>query len=218
VTLGPEDASALAQAGGDRREQPPHGRGGAAAGTATHVRLGIGVLTDTVRSQALLPAVLVDKSGRPFRARLFTRGDQYALEEMYRAFDPKRGAQGLPPADGESIRRWLDHVLAAGTHVLVEVDGEILGHLMVIPMNDETSELANFLHQKIRNRGIGTALNLLALEIAREQGRRRVWLSVEPSNRIAIRSYEKAGFRRLPGSLWAPEVEMEVRLSGNTPG
>ena len=66
---------------------------------------------------------------------------------------------------------------------------------MVIPMDGHTSELANFLHQKIRNRGIGTALNLLALEIAREQGRRRVWLSVEPSNRIAIRSYEKAGFR-----------------------
>ncbi|MBI4543292.1 MAG: GNAT family N-acetyltransferase, partial [Gemmatimonadetes bacterium] len=40
----------------------------------------------------------------------------------------------------------------------------------------------------------------------------RVWLSVEPSNRSAVRSYEKVGFQRLPGSLWAPEMEMEVRL------
>lgn len=169
-------------------------------------------MSPDVTSGAILPRSLADKTGRPFRARLYTRADRQALEEMYRAFDPKRRAQGLPPGDGESIRRWLDQVLANGTHVLVEVEGEILGHLMVIPMDEGTSELANFLHQKIRNRGIGTALNLLALEIAREQGRQRVWLSVEPSNRIAIRSYEKAGFRRLPGSLWVPEVEMEVRL------
>jgi len=159
-----------------------------------------------------LPVDLRDKRGHAYRARTFTRADRPALEEMYRAFDPKRGAQGLPPGDGESIHRWLDQVLAAGTHVLVEVDGQILGHLMVIPMSEDTSELANFLHQAIRNRGIGTALNYLALKIARAQGKRRVWLSVEPSNRIAIRSYEKTGFRRMPGSLWAPEVEMEVWL------
>ena len=160
-----------------------------------------------------LPRDLVDKTGRPFRVRFFERGDRFALEEMYRAFDPKRAAQGLPPGDGESIRRWLDRTLATGMHVLVDIEGEILGHLMVIPMSERTSELANFLHQAIRNRGIGTALNRLALELAREDGKKRVWLSVEPSNRIAIRSYEKAGFRRTPSnSLWAPEVEMEVIL------
>lgn len=166
----------------------------------------------TVACTGLLPRDLADKTGRPFRVRVFTPADRGPLEEMYRAFDPKRGAQGLPPGDGESIHRWLDLVLRNGTHVLVEIGGEILGHLMVIPMNTETSELANFLHQAIRNRGIGTALNRIALEIARADGRRRVWLSVEPSNRIAIRSYEKAGFRRTTASLWAPEVEMEVQL------
>ena len=160
-----------------------------------------------------LPRDMVDKTGAPYRIRFFERRDRFGLEEMYRAFDPKRAAQGLPPGDGESIRRWLDRTLASGIHVLVEIEGEIVGHLMVIPINDTTSELANFLHQSIRNRGIGTELNRLALELAREDGRSRVWLSVEPSNRIAIRSYEKAGFRRVPSnSLWAPEVEMEVRL------
>ncbi|NJD08929.1 MAG: GNAT family N-acetyltransferase [Gemmatimonadetes bacterium] len=162
-----------------------------------------------VAATAILPAELLDKTGRRFLARVFTRADRGRLEEMYRAFDPKRRAQGLPPGDGESIHRWLDLVLATGTHVLVEADREILGHLMVLPIDERSCELANFLHQAIRNRGIGTALNLLALEIARDLGRHRVWLSVEPSNRIAIRSYEKAGFRRLPGSLWAPEVERE---------
>lgn len=166
----------------------------------------------------LLPRDLRDKAGRPFRVRAFTPKDRGPLEEMYRAFDPKRGAQGLPPGDGESIRRWLDLILKNGRHVLVEIEGEILGHLMVIPIDAETSELANFLHQAIRNRGIGTSLNMLALEIARSEGRKRVWLSVEPSNRIAIRSYEKAGFRRTTASLWAPELEMEVRLEPASAG
>jgi RimJ/RimL family protein N-acetyltransferase len=162
--------------------------------------------------QELLPRDLLDKTGRPFRLRQYQARDRGALEEMYRAFDPKRRAQGLPPGDGESIHRWLDLVLGDGQHVLAEIEGEILGHLMVIPMSEDTSELANFLHQAIRNRGIGTALNRIALEIARADGRSRVWLSVEPSNRIAIRSYEKAGFRRTTASLWAPELEMEVWL------
>lgn len=166
----------------------------------------------TPHAPELLPRDLLDKTGRPFRVRAYTPQDRGPLEEMYRAFDPKRGAQGLPPGDGESIHRWLDLILRSGHHVLVEIEHETLGHLMVIPIDEETSELANFLHQAIRNRGIGTALNRLALEIARAEGRSRVWLSVEPSNRIAIRSYEKAGFRRTTASLWAPELEMEVRL------
>lgn len=130
---------------------------------------------------------------------------------MYASFQPKRCAQGLPP-EASGLARWLDRVLAHGQHLVVRVDGALLGHVMLIPMEDGRAELANFLHQSIRNRGIGTALNRLALGEAARAGRPAVWLSVEPSNRAAVRSYEKAGFRRLPGSLWAPEIEMEARL------
>ncbi|MGH7445308.1 MAG: GNAT family N-acetyltransferase, partial [Longimicrobiales bacterium] len=86
------------------------------------------------------------------------------------------------------------------------------GHVMLIPMDGDAVELANFLHQSVRNRGIGTHANAVALDVARERGLRAVWLSVEPSNRAAVRSYEKVGFQRRPGSLWAPEIEMEVLL------
>ena len=40
----------------------------------------------------------------------------------------------------------------------------------------------------------------------------RLWLSVEPHNRAAIRSYEKVGFRFLPGTIFSPEAEMEMEL------
>jgi ribosomal protein S18 acetylase RimI-like enzyme len=158
-----------------------------------------------------LPAALLDRTGRPFVVRRFTASDRAALEAMYTAFEPKRGAQGLPPAP-ERIARWLDGVLAGGEHLVVLVDRELLGHLMLLPMPDGRAELANFLHQSIRSRGIGTALNGIALQVARDAGHDKVWLCVEPTNLSAVRSYERAGFHRLPGTLWSPEIEMEADL------
>lgn len=130
---------------------------------------------------------------------------------MYDAFEPKRIAQGLPPQDALARRAWLDAILDQGIHTIVLVDGSLLGHGMLLPYNG-TVELANFLHQSIRNRGIGTALNRALVDLARAAGYDRLWLSVEPSNRAAIRSYQKVGFKRLPATIWAPEIEMECQL------
>ncbi len=163
-----------------------------------------------------LPLSLADATGAPFVVRAYTPADRRALDAMYARFEPKRAAQGLPPTGEANLKRWLDRVLAQGEHLVVEVGGAVLGHIMLIPM-DGTVELANFLHQSIRGRGIGTRLNRVAVELARERGYRRIWLSVEPGNRPAVRSYEKAGFRRLPGSLWAPEIEMQVELEAPPP-
>jgi RimJ/RimL family protein N-acetyltransferase len=129
---------------------------------------------------------------------------------MYDSFEPKRGAQGLPPAHPEQIMRWLDTVLATGHHLVVEAEAGVMGHGMLLPFATDTAELANFLHQSLRDRGIGTELNRALIDLARDRGLRRIWLSVEPSNRRAIRSYEKAGFQRRPATIWAPEIEMEL--------
>lgn len=155
-----------------------------------------------------------DRQGRAFEIRPYARADRMALERMYDEFEPKRVAQGLPPNGAHAIARWLDRTLPKGEHVVVHVDGTLVGHGMLVPMpdDDETVELASFLHQGARGRGIGTALNQALIRIAAEAGRARVWLSVEPSNRAAVRSYERVGFQRLPGSLWAPEIEMQVEL------
>ena len=154
-----------------------------------------------------------DKKGVSFVARDLAPGDRASLLAMYEDFEPKRAAQGLPPASEPKIAHWLDRVLDRGRHLVVEVDGHVRGHVMLVPMDEGKVELANFLHQSIRGRGIGTAMNALALRLARESGLHRVWLSVEPSNRAAVRSYEKVGFRPLTGSLWAPEIEMTVDLA-----
>jgi RimJ/RimL family protein N-acetyltransferase len=163
------------------------------------------MLTATVRE------VLIDKAGHACVARDYEPADLPALAAMYADFEPKRAAQGLPPVGEVRIRNWLARVLARGRHIVMENDGRLCGHIMLIPQDDNRVELANFLHQSVRGRGLGTAMNQVALRLAAEAGAARVWLSVEPGNRAAVRSYEKAGFRRLPGSLWAPEIEMEWR-------
>lgn len=159
-----------------------------------------------------LPAALIDRAGRPFVVRHYRPGDRPALEAMYAAFEPKRVAQGLPP-ELRRLPSWLDRVLAAGDHLVILVNGHLLGHLMLLPMDEGRAELANFLHQDIRNRGIGTLINRIAQDVARDAGHRTLWLCVEPTNISAVRSYEKAGFHRLPGTLWSPEIEMEVDLT-----
>lgn len=162
---------------------------------------------------ALGRAVEKDKGGEPFVIRPYRAADRAALDAMYDDFAPKRAAQGLPPGDPAFRARWLGRVLGQGWHLVVEVDGVVVGHGMLIPFDRDRAELANFLHQSVRNRGIGTALNLALLEVGRRHGIRRVWLSVEPSNRAAVRSYENAGFRRIPVTAWSPELEMEVALA-----
>jgi RimJ/RimL family protein N-acetyltransferase len=154
--------------------------------------------------------IMHDRNNATFVAREYEPADRGALLAMYDDFEPKRTAQGLPPNSELKIAAWLDRVLARGRHIVVVVKEKVLGHVMLMPMEDQSVELANFLHQSIRGRGIGTAMNALAVRLAQESGYQRVWLSVEPGNRAAVRSYEKAGFRRLPGSYWAPEVEMAV--------
>jgi ribosomal protein S18 acetylase RimI-like enzyme len=161
-----------------------------------------------------LPLLLFDKHGEPFLVRQMDETDRAALHAMYLEFAPKRAAQGLPPETEYAQKRWLDHVLKGGEHLLVEVNDEVRGHLMLIPMDDgQTIELAIYLHQSIRGRGIGTAMNKVAVSLARIAGYRKVWLSVEVTNVAAIRSYQKAGFKRTAATLWAHEIEMEVLLA-----
>lgn len=96
-----------------------------------------------------LPIELTDETGASFTVRPFGLADRTALERMYDAFEPKRAAQGLPPRSPPEVRRWLDRVLASGQHLVVEVEGRLLGHVMLIPMEGDAVELANFLHQSV---------------------------------------------------------------------
>jgi RimJ/RimL family protein N-acetyltransferase len=172
----------------------------------------------TPASPAVTPAseatTYRDKDGIPFEVRDYRPSDRVALERFYEAFEPKRAAQGLPPADPPRISRWLTLVLPTGFHLVAHRDAELIGHALVMPTEREAiGEYAVFLRADLRGRGVGTQLNHAVVERARARGLKGLWLTVEPNNRAAIRSYEKAGFRFVPGTQLTLEAEMELTLT-----
>ena len=164
-------------------------------------------------SAAAQPRRSRDRGGDDYEVRPFESTDRPALQAFYTDFEPKRAAQGLPPKDPDRIGRWLDSVLPQGTHLLAFRGETLIGHALLVPTREEgVSEYAVFLHHDYRGRGLGTELNRAAIEAARDSGLKGLWLSVEPHNRAALRSYEKAGFTLIPGTLFSLEAEMRLTL------
>lgn len=155
-----------------------------------------------------------DSSGEPFEIRDYRPSDLEAIRRFYYEFEPKRAAQGLPPAEPERIEQWLDRVMPHGIHKVVLRNGTLIGHGFISPTTRTgIGEYAVFLHHDVRGRGIGTQLNRSAVDAARRRGLAGLWLTVEPQNRAAIRSYEKAGFRFVPEKAFSIEPEMELNLA-----
>lgn len=155
--------------------------------------------------------IRLDRSGRPFLIRDFRPEDREEVIRFYEDFEPKRAAQGLPPAEPERIRKWIDNVLTTGMHKIALREAELIGHCFVTPTRRPgIGEYAIFLRADQRGNGLGTELNRVAVKSAREVGLRGLWLTVEPDNRAAIRSYQKAGFRFIPATVHTIEPEMET--------
>ncbi|HET7275207.1 MAG TPA: GNAT family N-acetyltransferase [Longimicrobiaceae bacterium] len=156
---------------------------------------------------------LFDKGGEPFVIGPFEPSDRQKLEAFYHDFEPKRGAQGLPPVGEERIMHWLDGVLAIGVHLIGERDGDLIGHAFLLPTGRAgIAEYAVFIRSDQRGRGVGTVFHKVAAQAARDAGYSQVWLTVEPHNRAALMSYRKAGFRYRPGTIFSTEAEMEMDL------
>jgi RimJ/RimL family protein N-acetyltransferase len=166
-----------------------------------------------LEAAGLLPDLLLDRTGEPYEVRSPVSSDREPLEAFYRGFEPKRSAQGLPPAEPERIARWLDDVLPHGMHILLLRGGELVGHAFLVETSRPgTMEYAVFVGQAARGRGLGSALNQLTVAAARAAGVQRIWLTVKPYNRPALRSYERAGFSYRQETIYGPEMEMELVL------
>jgi GNAT superfamily N-acetyltransferase len=156
---------------------------------------------------------LEDKQGYAFLVRPVLPGETGKLLRFYEDFEPKREAHGLPPLHPVRIHSWVNSTLAKGFHLLALRDGELIGHAFVVPTEEPgIGEYAIFLRADSRSVGVGTAMNRVAVETAREAGWKGLWLTVEPRNRAAVRSYENAGFRFVRDAVLAKEVEMRVAL------
>ena len=152
----------------------------------------------------------ISKMGLEIAVSMLCESNFEPLVEMYDHFEPKRAAQGLPPAGHDRILSWLGHLQKNGENLVALYQDRVIGHTILCPVSPTRAEFAIFIDQEYRNQGIGTKFTEVTLEFARGKGYRRVWLSVEVNNLCAIRVYKKMGFRMR--DLFGPEQEMEICL------
>ena len=129
-----------------------------------------------------------------------------ALVGMYEDFEPKRGAQGLPPVGRDRLISWLRPLCDNNLNLVALSQHRVIGHTMLCPIGKGGAEFAIFIHQDFRNQGIGSEFTRITLQYGRAMRLRHIWLTVEVNNFSAIRVYKKMGFQ-VSGTYY-PEVEM----------
>jgi GNAT superfamily N-acetyltransferase len=165
----------------------------------------------SARKVVFLPAQVRTRKGRTLQVREYTFEDYGTLAEMYRGFEPKRVAQGLPPPDVPRIARWLNG-LHNISHALLACDGKRgVAHTILCPIRTDRVEFTVFVHQDYREEGLGTALSRLTLIWATEMGFLQVFLTTELSNFPAMQLFRKLGFQVT--TSFGDECEMMLDLA-----
>jgi len=125
-----------------------------------------------------------------YELRRATPADMAALAAMYESFEPKGAAMGLPPR--ANPERWLADV-SIFPNFVISTEGRIVGHGLVCPDGD-TAEVAVFVHQSQRSRGLGKWLLSTLVDEARRLGLRRVWGTTDLENVPMLRLAHSLGF------------------------
>jgi GNAT superfamily N-acetyltransferase len=163
---------------------------------------------------AFAPVEIQAGAGRTLQVREYTVGDFHPLVEMYRSFEPKRIAQGLPPPDGPRIEEWLNR-LQHKSRALLAWDGPTVAvHAILCPMSEAAVEFTVFVHQDYRRAGLGTALTRQAVALAERCGFAEVFLTTELSNLAALRVYRRVGFQTT--SSFGDECEMKLVIAASS--
>jgi L-amino acid N-acyltransferase YncA len=134
------------------------------------------------------------------RIRQATDSDRALILSMYEDFDRQGLTVGMPPRTG--IANWLDGLATSPNFVAVEED-RVIGHGFVRP-EDGTGEVAVYVHQEARNRGIGRRLLNTVVEEARHLHLDRIWGMTESRNAPMLRLARSLGFEQAndPNMFW----------------
>ena len=106
----------------------------------------------------------------------------------------------LEDADRRTLGDPQGQILARGGHIYLARQGQQpVGCVALSPMPDGTFELAKMaVTPTLRGRGVGRQLLKYAIEQARGQGIRRLFLGSSTRLPDAVHLYESLGFRHLP--------------------
>jgi GNAT superfamily N-acetyltransferase len=124
--------------------------------------------------------------------RRATPADRDTLLAFYSSFEPRPASLGLPPA--HNLETWLDRI-APQPNFLALVEGRLVGHALLYPQNSK-GEVAVFIHQEFRGRGLGRKLLLEVIAEGRRRGLHRIWGVTEADNFPMLRLAYSLGFVR----------------------
>ena len=154
---------------------------------------------------------------RDFLVRAIGPPRRDLLVEMYGGFDPLGAAFGLPPREEERRSEWIDLALSHKMNLAAfATDRAAIGHCFLAADPTGSAELAVFVRQEFRRRGVATELLKAALDWACAEGLPRVWTLTGSENTAALRLQQKLGFR--PRNLAFYGIEMEIDLPLRNPG
>jgi GNAT superfamily N-acetyltransferase len=130
------------------------------------------------------------------------------LEQMYDTFSPLGATMGLPPSDPERRKDWLKTLLG-GINLIAMCEDQPAGHLALM-LGGRSAEMAIFVHQAFRRRGVATALANEAVRVCRQKGLHALWVLISSDNNAARRGLLNYGFHTAWESLG--EVRMDLSL------
>ncbi len=154
------------------------------------------------------PVVIRDRKGEKILIRRYDHEkDREKLIHMYETYDPDYRCLGLPPLSRTAIENWVDYLAEYGFAIVAEKDGKIVGHLVIVPTEDNKVDLTIFIHQDYQNRGIGQEMMKLIIDYCKKAGFDGIMLVTERTNSRAIHVYKKLGFK-----VVAPFYEYDMYL------
>ena len=124
----------------------------------------------------------------------------------------------IEPEDLKALDHPKDYILKKGGHILMAIyDDQPVGTCALIKMKDGSGyELAKMaVSPEVRGKSIGFLLGKAAIERARDNGAKRVYLESNTILKPAINLYHKLGFRKItgpPSPYERANIQMELAL------
>lgn len=123
----------------------------------------------------------------------------------------------LEPHDMEQLDEPENYILPNnGAIFLAKLNNEIVGTVAMINTGAGEFELAKMsVTPAVQGRGAGHLLALAAVDYARQQHARKVWLESNRKAQAALRLYERVGFREvtlIPSPYARADIRMEMVL------
>ena len=90
-----------------------------------------------------------------------------------------------------------DQMNSGFLYFLVQEDNQFIGYIGVQPKEDELFLSKIYIKSFERGKGLGKKAIQFIERLAREKGLKKIVLTVNKNNRVAIKAYEKLGFRNV---------------------